>query len=227
MFICHAELVSASMPKKILRLAKKYKPVTIIVMENIQFLIFFICIIAAYIVGSIPSGYILGRLIKGIDIRQYGSGNIGASNVARILGMHYFLIVFFIDCCKAWATLALCAYMLPFHTPMILYALAGALLVGNAYSVFLCFAGGKGVATVVGIIAFFYPWWIAVLFASGWLLLVFLTRKPFIASLFVSVATTTIIVLSPLMLHKPLSFILTTWIVWRHIPNIQKWLFKR
>lgn len=115
-----------------------------------------ISLLGAYLIGSIPSGFLLCRLHGIHDIRQHGSGNIGATNVARILGFKYFFLVFFCDFLKAYA------YLLFLHsynvTQLHLVFAAIALLIGNAFPLFLGFKGGKGVATSFGILSLLQPY---------------------------------------------------------------------
>ncbi|HZW60837.1 MAG TPA: glycerol-3-phosphate 1-O-acyltransferase PlsY [Candidatus Babeliales bacterium] len=113
-------------------------------------------IIIAYLIGSIPSGFVIARMHNIRDIREHGSGNIGATNVARVLGLKYFFIVLFLDFSKAY----LCIRSLQFYDFDVMYQLlAGiALLLGNSYPIFLQFRGGKGVATVCGILLALNPY---------------------------------------------------------------------
>src|SRR5581483_8545951 len=104
-----------------------------------------------YLIGAIPCGYLIARACGINDIRNHGSGNTGATNVGRILGLKYFFLIFFLDCLKAYAVLAVLAHYGFEQSDLIIPALA--LLVGNAFPLFLRFRGGKGVATSVGILA--------------------------------------------------------------------------
>lgn len=115
-----------------------------------------VCILVfSYLIGAIPSGYLIARLAGIADIRAHGSGNIGATNVARILGAHYFLIVFCADMLKAYAWLMVLAHY--GYTNMICLFAAAALLLGNGFSVFLRGSGGKGVATSFGVLLALNP----------------------------------------------------------------------
>jgi glycerol-3-phosphate acyltransferase PlsY len=109
-------------------------------------------IIAAYLLGSIPFGLILGKK-KGVDVRTMGSGNIGASNVARNLGKKTGIMVLLLDALKAAAPTGLARFLVesgdvPLST-LALVALAG--ICGHCFSVWLRFRGGKGVATSLGV----------------------------------------------------------------------------
>lgn len=191
-------------------------------MELIKTIITLISIVGAYLVGAFPSGYVLARLFKGVDIRQHGSGNIGASNAARVLGKHYFVPIFLLDACKAWGALALFSYFNPESGVFVPYLVAFALLLGNAFSIFLRFTGGKGVATSLGIIAFFYSWPFTFLFACSWLGAVIFV-KPFLASFFAFSLFIFVALIVPCASHKVLSLALVVWMICRHLPNIKKW----
>ncbi len=112
-------------------------------------------VVLAYIIGSIPTGFLIARLCGISDIRNHGSGTIGATNVARVLGKKYFILIFAIDVCKAFGWL-LFLYAMQLDHAIILIA-AGALVLGNIYSLFLSFTGGKGIATSVGVLLALQP----------------------------------------------------------------------
>jgi glycerol-3-phosphate acyltransferase PlsY len=108
-------------------------------------------LVAGYLFGSIPIGLIAGKLVKGIDVREYGSGNIGASNVWRTVGPAWGVIVFILDVAKG--LLPVLASKIPsFAFPSWMAILTGlAAIVGHNCSPFLKFKGGKGVATSLGV----------------------------------------------------------------------------
>ena len=109
----------------------------------------------AYLLGSIPSALIVGKIARGIDIREHGSGNLGATNVGRILGKKAGLIVTILDVTKGAA-----AVLLPvlFQTDAINPLFLGiAAVIGHMYPVFAGFRGGKAVATSAGIILAYAP----------------------------------------------------------------------
>tara|TARA_Y100000590_G_scaffold89601_2_gene100828 strand:+ start:1123 stop:1713 length:591 start_codon:yes stop_codon:yes gene_type:complete len=108
----------------------------------------------AYICGSIPFGVILAKK-QSIDIRKHGSGNIGATNVARTLGKKAGLFTLIGDVLKGWFVVFLANLF--FEKPIIL-ALAGlSVFLGHLFSIFLNFKGGKGVATGLGVLSFIMP----------------------------------------------------------------------
>jgi len=103
----------------------------------------------AYLVGAIPTGFWLVKYVKGIDVREIGSGNIGATNVTRALGKKWGAITLLIDLGKSFCVIWI-GKKLYFSDPVIALGV-GALLLGNAFSCFLKGQGGKGVATMLGI----------------------------------------------------------------------------
>lgn len=109
----------------------------------------------AYLIGSIPTGYVVAKFAGIADIRQYGSGNTGATNVARVLGIQWFFLVLFIDALKAYWYMRYVQQIILSDKSMCGIALG--LLFGNIFSIFLGFRGGKGVATSVGIVAALMP----------------------------------------------------------------------
>ena len=106
----------------------------------------------SYLVGSIPTAYLFGKLYKGIDIRQHGSGNVGATNVFRVLGKVPGVIVLLIDIGKGVVATTLVADL--FHlNQVVFYVLLGvAVVVGHNWTCFLKFKGGKGMATSLGVL---------------------------------------------------------------------------
>ncbi|MGB2661689.1 MAG: glycerol-3-phosphate 1-O-acyltransferase PlsY [Candidatus Omnitrophota bacterium] len=123
----------------------------------------FLSILLAYLVGSIPTAYIFGRILKGIDIRDYGSGNVGATNVFRTVGKTPGIIVLVIDFLKGFLVVTVIPVGLKAVAPDLLmpaYALilmGAAVIAGHIWTVFLGFKGGKGVATTAGVVAGLSP----------------------------------------------------------------------
>lgn len=106
-------------------------------------------LISAYLVGAIPTAYIAGRLARGVDIRRYGSGNVGASNVGRLLGRGYFALVFAFDVAVKGSGPVLLARLLGLG--METQAIAGLLAtIGHNWSPYLRFSGGRGLAVTLG-----------------------------------------------------------------------------
>ncbi len=179
----------------------------------------FIILFFAYLIGAIPTGYIIARSSGISDIRAHGSGNIGATNVARILGLKYFFLVFFLDSVKAFLFLKMLVYF--GLTDPVIFCAAGFLLVGNGFSVFLHFTGGKGVATAVGILAALAPHLLLCMIIP-WSVLILLTKTMGVACVG---AALTLPFFSLLMRDGALVFYgticIAAWIFVRHVPNMR------
>lgn len=121
-----------------------------------------IAVLLGYVIGSIPVGYLVGKL-AGVDVRREGSGNIGASNVGRLLGRPLGMLVFFLDLAKgALPVLLVKRSGWPAANDVILFApldhyVAIAAVLGHMYPVWLRFRGGKGVATALGVFLLLAP----------------------------------------------------------------------
>ncbi|GFP74786.1 glycerol-3-phosphate 1-O-acyltransferase PlsY [Clostridium fungisolvens] len=118
----------------------------------------------AYLAGSIPTGYILIKKIKGIDIRTVGSGNIGSTNVRRIGGTYISLATQVVDILKGLLPVAITSYLINkgiisinFDKNILLAIVGISAIVGHNYPIFLKFKGGKGVNTTVGVFLFLAP----------------------------------------------------------------------
>jgi glycerol-3-phosphate acyltransferase PlsY len=146
-----------------------------------------ICLVAlaAYLVGAVPSGYLIARW-RGHDILHEGSGNIGATNVGRVLGWRYGLIVFVLDFAKGAVPVLLAGLLpqkedeLPNNTLLVVAGVSAFL--GHLFPVYLRFRGGKGVATGAGVITVLVPA-IALVVLLTWGVVVALTRYVSLASL--------------------------------------------
>jgi acyl phosphate:glycerol-3-phosphate acyltransferase len=172
--------------------------------------------VLAYLTGTIPTGYLIAQL-KGInDIRAHGSGNIGATNVSRVLGKHYFFLIFFLDAGKAYVFIRAIQTHFDFNYLCIFAAL---LLFGNGCSIFLRGSGGKGVATLFGLLLALSTK-IALLLFGIWSLLLVITRTVGIAS----VAAAMWLPFFTYTIHNPSLFLFslyaTMWIVQTHRSNI-------
>ena len=104
-------------------------------------------ILISYLVGSIPWAYIFGRLLKGIDIRQFGSGNVGATNALRVLGRGPGIVVLVLDILKGVLTVVILG-----QTEILSIVFGLCCICGHNWTVFLKFRGGKGVATTLGVL---------------------------------------------------------------------------
>src|SRR5258707_11929752 len=115
-----------------------------------------IVLVVAYLLGSIPFGLIVGKLFGGADVRKAGSGNIGATNVARVVSPLAGVLTLALDAAKGWAAVWLASRVT--HGAANLMVIAGLLaLVGHCFPVWLRFRGGKGMATAAGVFAALCP----------------------------------------------------------------------
>jgi glycerol-3-phosphate acyltransferase PlsY len=123
--------------------------------------------LVAYLLGSFPTGYVFGRVLKNIDIREYGSGNVGATNVFRAVGKVPGIIVLVIDFLKGFIAVTVIPLGIKglypdIPLPPYIYMLLGAsAIAGHIWTVFLKFKGGKGVATTAGVMAGLSPFLLA------------------------------------------------------------------
>ncbi len=124
----------------------------------------------AYLLGSMPTAFLLVRLLKGVDLRQYGSGNVGGSNAGIVLGQWALIVVGFIDIAKAVLPTWLALFPLDLGYGVAV-ATGLSIAVGHCWSIFLGFSGGRGLSTIVGTLLVVFPWGAAfVLLATfvGW-----------------------------------------------------------
>ena len=156
-------------------------------------LIYFATALAAYLLGSIPTGYVVAKL-KGVDIRSVGSGNIGATNAMRVLGKPAGIFVLLADAAKGFAAVKwLPAFMLKIwgannFDPEILGIIAGIFTVlGHNYTCWLKFKGGKGIATTAGVFLALAPWALLVALVV-FILALLLTKYVSVASISAAVA---------------------------------------
>ena len=179
----------------------------------------------SYLIGSFPTGYVVARIMKGIDIRSAGSGNVGATNVYDIVGPRWGILVAFIDMLKG-ALAVLVTSSSAMSAPWTL-ALAGFIAVlGHNYPVWLKFKGGKGVATTYGVMFFLYPYEsfaVTLLCGAVWYAVE-------TATYYVSLASMISLLAMPLflwMLDAPVpftlaSFALAVFSIYRHRSNIDR-----
>jgi len=111
----------------------------------------------SYLIGSIPSGYILGKIFKKIDLREHGSGNVGATNTLRVLGTGFGVIALILDIGKGMLCLFLCSRFLDNPTDLSMILVGVMAILGHIFTIFLGFKGGKGVATSAGVFVYLLP----------------------------------------------------------------------
>ena len=178
---------------------------------------------ACYIMGSIPFGVIIGKITRGVDIRDYGSGNIGATNAMRTLGTGPAILVLIFDSAKGLFAVVLCK---AFGMNSILISIGALLCVlGHTFSIFLNFKGGRAVAASFGVIIGLSPVIAGIAFAL-WALLVFFTRYVSIASICATLTVPLLMIFWKSMhiqlTYQILASIAATAIVLKHIPNIKR-----
>ncbi|XYR59629.1 glycerol-3-phosphate 1-O-acyltransferase PlsY [Bacillus amyloliquefaciens] len=176
-------------------------------------------IILAYVIGSIPSGLIVGKLAKGIDIREHGSGNLGATNAFRTLGVKAGSVVIAADILKGTLAAAL-PYLL--HVPIHPLLAGVAAVIGHVFPVFAKFKGGKAVATSGGVLLFYAPLLFVTMVAVFFVFL-FLTK---FVSLSSSMLTGIYTIIYCLFVKDPYLLIvvtlLTAFVIYRHRANIKR-----
>ncbi len=129
-------------------------------MESLNIVIAILFIIISYLIGSIPFGLVLGKAIKGIDIREHGSKNIGSTNSIRILGKKIGFLVFFLDVFKGLFIIMILKILEALGvwiTPIDYLWYGAAAIIGHSFSIFLNFKGGKAVATSLGVVIILSP----------------------------------------------------------------------
>lgn len=179
-------------------------------------------IAASYLIGSIPNGLIIGRNFYNIDLREFGSKNIGATNAYRTLGLWPALWVFLTDALKGVAGVLIGQYL----GSTAVAELAGGIgaIAGHNWSVFLNFKGGRGVATGLGVIAMLVPKVTLIVFVV-WALIVYFTRYVSLAS----IVAAALVPVSMWLLQVRQEFfyfgvLAALFVIIRHRPNIERLL---
>ncbi len=194
-------------------------------MESLKFLAGF-CILA-YLIGSIPTGYIVVKLKTGKDIREVGSGSTGATNVKRVLGKKWFFIVMILDALKGALPVILAKMSLQaglLLDPYGIYAVFCAIfvIIGHSKPLFLNFKGGKSVASGVGTILALSPL-AGLLIALIWGIITYISK-------YVSLGSIVALVLSPFIMYflgSPVAYVVycalaAIYIVYLHRENIKR-----
>ncbi len=184
-------------------------------------------IAAAYLMGSIPFGLLAGKL-KGVDIRDHGSGNIGATNVFRICGKGWGITVLLLDLLKGLGPVLLAKELYPENAELAHIFAGVAAIVGHNFPVWLKFKGGKGIATSAGVLVALLPWALLVAFIV-WVLSFAITRYVSLASILAALSlpvTVGIATFGPAKSHTTPSFVFALVVgalaVWRHRSNIKR-----
>ncbi|AZR72763.1 acyl-phosphate glycerol 3-phosphate acyltransferase [Anoxybacter fermentans] len=189
----------------------------------------FLIFVLSYLLGSIPTGYIVAKKLKGIDIREYGSGNTGATNVFRVLGSKAGLITAIGDVGKGILAILIAKSTVTEPIwglkPETIYLICGILVIaGHNWSIFLGFNGGKGIATTAGVLLTLLPYLLLIL-VFVWLPIVYLTRYVSLGSIISGLMVPILMIL----FKEPGEYILfgiviAIFVVYRHRSNIQRLL---
>ena len=169
-----------------------------------------------YLLGSIPFGLVLTRLAGKGDVRDIGSGNIGATNVLRTGSKPLAAATLILDCLKATAAILLARQLWPATDN---FAAAGA-LVGHLYPVWLRFKGGKGVATLLGVLIGLQFWWGAAIYALVWLGLLLLVRISSVAGITAALSAPVSAAIFGDRLLFPMFLGFALLVIWKHKENI-------
>jgi acyl phosphate:glycerol-3-phosphate acyltransferase len=182
-------------------------------------------LVASYLLGAIPTSYLAGRLFRGIDLREHGSRNLGATNLYRVLGWRYAVPVGLFDAAKGLVPVLVFA---PRVSASEVFALVCGItaVLGHVFSVFVGFKGGKGVATAAGVMLGLAPVALGVAIVV-WVALVFLTGYVSLGS----IAAAAVFPIAVLLLEPPaqpvmlwLDVAVAAAIIWFHRGNIQRLL---
>lgn len=181
-----------------------------------------IAVFGAYLIGSIPTGYIVVKLFTGQDIRKSGSGSTGATNVKRIMGKKWFFIVMFLDAFKGALPVILAKIFATtfIHSGLIPVLCAVAAILGHSKSIFLKFTGGKSVASGVGTIIAL-NWQVGLIIALVWSVITYFSK-------YVSIGSIIALAVSPILMylfHEPIAYVLycilgAVYIIYLHRENI-------
>ncbi|HLO85304.1 MAG TPA: glycerol-3-phosphate 1-O-acyltransferase PlsY [Nostocaceae cyanobacterium] len=194
-------------------------------------------VITAYLLGSFPTGYLAGKLLKGIDIREVGSGSTGATNVLRTLGKGPGAVVLLVDCLKGVLAIALAYILFQFAPsqnlipstidvtiwqPWLVILAGTAAILGHSKSIFLGFTGGKSVATSLGILLAM-SWQVGLSTLGVFAVVVAISRIVSLSSISGAIAVSIFMVI----FQQPLPYILFAivgglYVIWRHSTNIQR-----
>jgi glycerol-3-phosphate acyltransferase PlsY len=177
-----------------------------------------VIVILAYLIGSIPSGLIIGKKFYGVDIRQHGSGNLGGTNTFRVLGVKAGLTVTTADILKG--TLASALPFL-FQSDLNLFLAGFFAVIGHTYPIFANFKGGKAVATSAGVLLCYDPLMFVIVIA-GFFVCLFITKYVSLSSMIGGVIA---FIYSLIVQDTPLTIIvtiLTAFVVYRHRANIKR-----
>ncbi len=183
--------------------------------------------IPSYIVGAIPASFIMGKIARGIDLREHGSGNLGAANTFRVLGRRAAVPVLLFDIGKGFFAVWFVSGSMDGAIWFSLLA-AVSVVIGHNYSVFVRFSGGKGVGTTAGAFLALAPYAVLICVVI-WIVTLLLTRIVSLASMVAAVLLPVSVYLSNLFLGAEthgsvllLSIVVAVLVIYKHRPNIQR-----
>jgi glycerol-3-phosphate acyltransferase PlsY len=198
-----------------------------------------IIILLSYLVGSIPNSIIVSKLVRGIDIREHGSGNAGGTNVMRVIGWRYGMVVILLDALKGIIAVILIARLhygplpfenvSPFDDFTLVQIIAGvAAVIGHIWSIFAEFKGGKGIATALGMLTMLIT--VEMLIAMGvFLIVVIISKYISLGSLVAAVSIPIVLFFRENILHDhingyntilPFVIFLTLLVIYTHRKNL-------
>ena len=186
--------------------------INIFIAQILNFQFFILNLIGAYLLGSIPSAVWIGKAAKGVDVREHGSKNAGATNTMRVLGVKTGIPVLLIDVFKGFAAVELALALPVFEKGTDAFisfqlVLGVAAVVGHIFPVFAGFRGGKGVATIVGILLALH--WQATLVAIGvFLLTLFISKYVSLSSLMMGLSYPVSVIFIFKNINTPLTMII-------------------
>ncbi len=177
--------------------------------------------LAAYLIGSFPTGVVLSRKKYGLDVRDMGSGNIGATNITRVFGWYAGAMVFLVDFLKGWGPVAWITLRHP-EDPWLKTVVGASLVLGHCFSAYLRLRGGKGVATSLGCLLAVLPW-AATAGGVAYLILLLVTRISAVGSLGGIIVVLGYLVWNPPALPQlTLVLLVSALVVIRHDSNIRR-----
>lgn len=183
---------------------------------------YLLVIVASYLIGSIPNGLIIGQTFYKVDLRQFGSKNIGATNAYRILGPRPAIWVFITDACKGVAGVLIGHYLGGTALAQVVGGIGA--IVGHNWSIFLGFKGGRGVATGLGVIAMIAPQVTLIVF-TVWAIIVYFTRYVSLASIIAAALVPVAMwVLNSRQEFFYFGILAALFVIVRHRPNIERLL---
>ena len=184
-------------------------------MDKHQLLLYIGAILFAYLYGSIPFSLLLAKS-KGIDLRTSGSGNLGGSNLGRACGTKYFIIAFILDMSKG----AICVWISNYLglNPLIVFPFA---VLGHAFSIYIKFKGGKGIATCFGF-ALAYAFWPAIIAIIGFLIFLKIWKYVSLAAILAIYVFVIVMLLEKNYIMAIFVFFINLGVIYLHRANLKR-----